>query len=104
MLAKEDEECYQFACKQFSGAYAGENPPRVFIVERNATLRSVLLKVFVGVTTKQQTLTVLYCTEHYRKSIRHFFDQAKDTMNKYFAGPAVLLDSLCDIRHQLEFD
>jgi hypothetical protein len=48
MLMKEnEEECFNFACKHFALAYAGEEPPRLFMIERNASLRAAIMKVFV---------------------------------------------------------
>ena len=64
-------------------------------------MRAAIQKVFIAGKTP---LTVLYCSEHYRRSIKHFFDSAKDSQNKYFAGPAALLDSLCELKNQTEFD
>lgn len=77
MLSKEDEDGYTFATTQFSKAFAGEEPPRVFVVERSATLRAAIQKVFA--IPGKGPLTVLYCTEHFRRSIRHFFDAAKNS-------------------------
>lgn len=77
MLSKEDEESYNFACLQFSKAFAGEDPPKTVVIERQAMLRAALQKTFF-VAGKASTI-VLYCTEHYRRSIRHFFDSAKDS-------------------------
>ena len=82
-----------------SKAFASIEPPRVFVLERSAGLKAALQKTFT--CPGKAPLTILYCTEHYRRSIRHFFDQAQ---GKYYAGPAALLDSLCDIKNQSEFD
>jgi hypothetical protein len=102
MLTREDEDSYLFACKNFLQSVAHEQAPRLFVIERSQALRSALLKTFTGPAMAKQ-FTVLYCTEHYRRSLRHFFDQ-KDNCNKFFAGPAALMDTFCDIKNQAEFD
>lgn len=42
MLSKEDEESYNFACMQFSKAFAAEDPPKTVVIERSAMLRAAL--------------------------------------------------------------
>jgi len=76
-LQKDDSENIDYAVKHFGVCVATEEPPKLIIIERHAAMRSSLQK---GLSKAgQPPLPVLYCNYHYQKSIRDFFDSAKDS-------------------------
>jgi len=69
LLSREDETTFQFLSDSLMKAFGPASAPKVVIVEKCSPLKSTLLKAF--------NCKVLYCSTHYQRCIRHYFDQTK---------------------------
>eukprot|EP00347_Sterkiella_histriomuscorum_P008161 403346149 len=97
-IHKEDEENYEFAISNFKKALCDDVNPKIFIIERNSSLKTTIQKQF------SNQMRVLFCFDHYQKSIRHYFDNAKGSQQKYLSKALQLLEPLPQIEDQRYFE
>ena len=58
-IHKEDDDNFDFALDHFKKAFGDDYAPKLFIIERNNTLKSAIHRAF------STQMRVLYCNEHY---------------------------------------
>ncbi|CDW79175.1 UNKNOWN [Stylonychia lemnae] len=57
MVHKDDDESFEYAMTHFKLALAQDFAPKLFVVERNSSLRAAIQKILVKVS-KQSILTI----------------------------------------------
>jgi hypothetical protein len=81
MITHDDSASYTFALEHFRTSLCqnGLEPPGVIVIERNNLLKVVIEKTF------ENKVRVIYCKQHYQKSVQHYLGNYTPQNEEEFA-------------------